>query len=163
VLLGSVHWIDEWLFDAYDTPAFARRWQGAEVDAVFDRYVDEVLALASSGLVDVLAHLDVIRVAGHRASELAEHDHRLATGLAGSGLVIEVSSGGLRKPVADIYPAPDLLRKLVDAGMTFTTASDGHDLDQVGRGLDRVREELRGVGVDVLTTFDRRRPQSVPI
>ncbi|MEL7208960.1 MAG: PHP domain-containing protein, partial [Actinomycetota bacterium] len=41
VLLGSVHWIDEWLFDAYDTPAFARRRQRQDlVDIAVEHRVD---------------------------------------------------------------------------------------------------------------------------
>ena len=55
VLLGSVHWLDEWLFDAYDNEAFARRWAERDLDGVFSQYVDHVLDLAASGLVDVLA------------------------------------------------------------------------------------------------------------
>lgn len=158
VLLGSVHWLDEWLFDAYDNEAFANRWLERDLDAVFAQYVDSVLDLARSGIVDVLAHLDVIKVAGHRAPLIAEHERRLVEGIAATDVVVEFSSAGLRKPVADTYPSAPLLDALLDADVALTTASDGHTVDQIGLGFDRLAEALDARGVTELTTFDQRRP-----
>lgn len=163
VLLGSVHWLDDWLFDAYGNPAFAARWEERDTDEVFAQYVDSVLDLASCGVVDVLAHLDVIKVAGHMPSRLAEHEQRLVDGLSiltdeEHRLAIEFSSAGLRKPVADTYPSSSLLDALLDAGVLLTTASDGHTVDQVGTGFDVLKRALDQRGVETLTSFDRRRP-----
>jgi len=138
ILLGSVHWLDEWLFDAYETQAFATQWENRDVDEVFAQYVDSVLDLADSGVVDVLAHLDLIKVAGHRATLVGEHEKRLVQGLSKTDLVIESSSAGLRKPVADTYPSPTLLDAVLDAGMLLTTASDAHTVEQIGLGFDRL-------------------------
>jgi len=160
VVLGSVHWLDEWLFDAYDIDAFASRWEERNVDDVFAQYVDSVLALAASGLADVLAHLDVIKVAGYRTPNLARHESRLIEGLAAADVVIEYSSAGLRKPVADTHPSASLLDPLLDAGLRLTTASDGHTLEQIGAGFDLLRQELDARGIDELTTFRRR--QRIP-
>lgn len=157
VLLGSVHWLDEWLFDAYDNETFARCWLERDLDEIFAQYVDSILDLARSGCADVLAHLDVIKVAGHTAPQLVEHEHRLVQGLADTGLVVEFSSAGLRKPVADTYPSAALLDALLAADVALTTASDGHTLEQIGTGFDRLVNELDARGVTELTTFDRRR------
>lgn len=157
VLLGSVHWLDEWLYDAYDTEAFAAQWEDRDVDDVFSQYVDSVLELAASGVVDVLAHLDLIKVGGHRATRLGEHEDRLVEGLSNTNLVIEFSSAGLRKPVADTYPSPTLLDAVLDGGMSLTTASDAHTVDQIGLGFDRLEQMLDARGVDTLVSFSRRR------
>ena len=156
VLLGSVHWLDEWLFDAYGTEAFLARWNDRDVDEVFAQYVDSVLDLAASGTIDVLAHLDVIKVAGHRAPRLAEHEARLVDGLANAGVVIELSSAGLRKPVADTYPSPSLLDGLLAAGLAITTACDAHHVGQIGEGYDVLRRVLDDRSVRELVTFRRR-------
>lgn len=156
VLLGSVHWLDEWLFDAYGTEAFAARWADRDIDEVFAQYVDAVLDLASSGTIDVLAHLDVIKVAGHRAPLLAEHEERLADGLADADVAIEFSSAGLRKPVADTYPSPPLLDRLLADGMSLTTASDAHHVGQIGEGYDVLRRVLDDRSIRELVTFRRR-------
>ena len=66
VLLGSVHWIGPWLFDAYGDETFAAEWASRSVDDVWDAYADAVIELAGSGRVDVIAHVDVIKVAGYR-------------------------------------------------------------------------------------------------
>ena len=126
VLLGSVHWLDDWLFDAYDNETFAQPWSDRDIDLVFAQYVDSVIDLARSGIVDVLAHLDLIKVAGHRAQRLDEHEARLVEGVAGTDVVIEFSSAGFRKPVNETYPSAPLLDALLAAGMDLTTASDGH-------------------------------------
>ncbi|MEE9417557.1 MAG: histidinol-phosphatase [Acidimicrobiales bacterium] len=156
VLLGSVHWLDEWLFDDYGTEAFASQWEERNVDEVFSQYVDSVLDLAHTEVVDVLAHLDVIKVAGHRATRLSEHEHRLVEGLSDTNLVVEFSSAGLRKPVADTYPSLTLLDALLEAGMSLTTASDAHSVEQIGLGFDRLEQALNTRGIDTLVSFSRR-------
>jgi histidinol-phosphatase (PHP family) len=156
VLLGSVHWLDAWLFDAYGTDAFAAQWEERDTDAVFAQYVDSVLELTQTGIVDVLAHLDVIKVAGHRAPRLEEHEARLVTGLSDADIVVEFSSAGLRKPVADTYPSGRLLDALLDVGVGLTTASDGHDVDEIGLGFEILTQALNARGIEQLTTFRRR-------
>jgi histidinol-phosphatase (PHP family) len=89
---------------------------------------------------------------------LDEREHRLVEGIVASGAVVELSSAGLRKPVAGTYPSRVLLGRLLDAGVKLTTASDGHAADQVGWGFDYLASELDARGVDTLTTFLRRRP-----
>jgi histidinol-phosphatase (PHP family) len=156
VLLGSVHWLDEWLFDDYGTDAFAVQWEERDTDAVFAQYFDSVLELTQTGTVDVLAHLDVIKVAGHQAPRLEEHEARLVAGLSGADVVVELSSAGLRKPVGDTHPSGRLLDALVDVGIGLTTASDGHAVDQIGLGFEVLTEVLDTRGIDQLTTFRRR-------
>lgn len=156
VLLGSVHWLDDWLFDAYGNPVFAQEWIDRDTDDVFSRYVDAVLELARSGLVDVLAHLDVIKVAGHIASRLSEHESRLVEGLAATNMAIEFSSAGLRKPAEATYPSLPLLDRIIAAGLALTTASDAHTVDQIGAGFDTLTAELDNRRVRHLVTFDRR-------
>lgn len=158
VLLGSVHWLDEWLFDAYDTAAFAAVWEEREIDDVYVQYVNAVLEMARTGIVDVLAHLDVIKVAGHRSPNQPLHERRLVEGLSETNVVIEFSSAGLRKPAGDTYPGANLLDALIESGVALTTASDGHTIDHVGFGFDRLGLELAKRGITELVTFDRRTP-----
>lgn len=162
VRLGSVHWLGSWLFDDYGNPAFAREWATRSVDEVWRQYVDAIEELAMSGLVDVLAHLDVVKVAGHRPDEVTPHEARLADIAVVSGLAVEVSSAGWRKPCDELYPSPALLGRLVAAGVPLTTASDAHTLEHLGWKFDRLTAELDGRGVTELTSFDRRAPRKVP-
>ena len=163
VLLGSVHWLGAWLFDAYGDPVFAAEWERRSVADVWDAYADAVIALAASGLIDVVAHVDVIKVAGHRPPDRRGWEARLASALAGCGVAVEVSSAGWRKPADEPYPSDSLLALLRDAGVPFTTASDAHQMDQIGDRFTDLRDVLTAAGIDTLTTFERRAPRGRPI
>jgi len=154
--LGSVHWLDAWLFDDYFTAVFADRWKHVDVSVVWSSYVDRILALADTGMVDVLAHLDLVKVCGYRPPDIAVHEARLVGGLAESDVAVEVSSAGLRKPAAELYPSASLLDRLVAAGIPLTTASDAHEVGQIGADFDQVRTALTTRGVTELVTFERR-------
>ena len=163
VLLGSVHWIGPWLFDAYDNDVFAAEWKSRSVEHVWDAYVDALAELAQSGSVDVIAHIDVIKVAGCRPRDVAPFEARLCAAIAAGGVAVEVSSAGLRKPADELYPSPSLLRSLCEAGVGLTTASDAHRPEQLGDHFADVRAALRGLGVDTVTTFSRRVRQPAPL
>jgi histidinol-phosphatase (PHP family) len=66
VLLGSVHWIGAWLFDALDWAQAQQRWASRGVERVWDDYTRSVEELASTRTTDVLAHPDLAKVAGQR-------------------------------------------------------------------------------------------------
>ena len=153
LLLGSVHWLGAWLFDAYGNPAFAVEWEQRPLDDIWTVYSEAVIELATSGRVDVLAHLDVVKVTGRRPESVAAFEARLCEGIAGAGVAVEVSSAGLRKPVNELYPSLRLLAMLHAAGVAFTTASDAHNIDQLGLDFDAVAASLDQIGVDTLTTF----------
>jgi histidinol-phosphatase (PHP family) len=74
-----------------------------------------------------------------------------------------VSTAGLRKPAGDLYPSSSLLRMLVEAGVPLTTASDAHQIDQLGSGFDAMYAALRELGVDTIATYDRRQRRAVAI
>lgn len=159
-LLGSVHWLDAWLFDDYGNEVFAAEWDRRDVAQVWEAYIDAVVILAHSGLVDALAHIDVIKVTG-RYPDPATIDRlhqRLVKEVASAGVAVEVSSAGLRKPCAEIYPAPDLLRALVDAGVPLTLASDAHTVESVAQHHAYLQQVLDELGVSTLTMFSGRQP-----
>ena len=83
--------------------------------------------------------------------------------IAESGVAIEVTTAGLRKPVGEIYPAPAFLEMVVDAGNPIALSSDAHTPADLGRDYDRALELLDGLGVRELAVFERRRRRLEPI
>lgn len=142
---------------------FAAEWDRRPVEEVWDAYVDAVIELAQSGSVDVIAHVDVIKVAGYRPRDVSAFESRMCSALAASGVVVEVSSAGLRTPAEELYPSPGLLGMLHEAGVGLTTASDAHRLEQLGDRFGEVYASLRELGVETLTTFTRRQRQRVSL
>ena len=87
----------------------------------------------------------------------------IADEVAAAGVGVEVSTAGLRKPVGELYPHPDLLAACRERGVPVTTGSDAHSPDVVGRDFDRARELLRSAGYETVTVFERRQRRQEPL
>lgn len=162
VLLGSVHWIGTWRFDDLADPASMDEWPARSVDAAWSDYVTAVEELAASGTCDVLAHPDLVKVAGHRPDAPEECWDRLVEAAVSSGMAAELSSAGWRKPAAEAYPSPPLLERFVRHGVPLTTASDAHGLADVADRSADLAGLLAALDVDTLRAFRGRRPVDVP-
>ncbi|MDP2233434.1 MAG: PHP domain-containing protein, partial [Actinomycetota bacterium] len=94
VVLGSVHFLDGWVFD---DPDLLGEWEGRDVLAVWERYFATLAEAAGSGLFDVMAHVDLIKKFGHRPDVAPDGLYAdLAAALADAQVAVEVSSAGLR-------------------------------------------------------------------
>src|SRR5579871_1723958 len=97
VLLGSVHWLGAWRFDVLDDPVTMAEWSARDVDAVGDAYTRAMEELAATATCDVLAHPDLIKIAGRRPAVPDEWYDRLAEAARDAGMAAELSSAGWRK------------------------------------------------------------------
>lgn len=164
MLLGSVHWIGGMAVDIDEMrPEFERR--GA--DRMFEEFFGLETALAASGAVDVLAHVDLVKFHGLRpAHDRLDLYEMVASAAAGAGTAVEISSAGLDKACAELYPSATFLDVLVQHDVDITLASDAHRPAEVGRHLDRVLRAARTAGYANHLSFDRRvattRPLPVP-
>jgi histidinol-phosphatase (PHP family) len=152
-LLGSVHLLDG---EAVDMEPGA--WKGRAVDEVWRRYFAELAALARSGLADVLAHPDLVKIYGRRPGPetVAECQEQAAAAAADGGVAVEVSTAGLRKPVGELYPDAAFLERCRERGVGATLASDAHVAQDVGRDFDAGLELLRSAGYGTITVFTGR-------
>jgi len=163
VLLGSVHWLGAWRFDDFSSPVNMAEWSVRRVDACWDAYARAIEELSASGACDVLAHPDLVKVAGYVPEHPEEWWDRLAEAAASSGMAAEVSSAGWKKPCAEQYPSRGLLARFAERGVAFTTASDAHGLDRVADRADDLRSMLGSAGVNHLVAFRSRHPRAVPV
>jgi len=163
VLLGSVHWIGAWRFDDLGDEVNMAEWPVRRVDACWDAYAEAVEELAGTGACDVLAHPDLVKVAGYVPGHPEQWWDRLAEAAASSGMAAEVSSAGWKKTCNEQYPSSGLLARFAEHGVGFTTASDAHSEDRVADRSDDLRKLLASAGVDRLVAFDARKPRSVPV
>lgn len=160
-LIGSVHWIDGWMFDrSAAIPEIHAR--GAR--SLFEEYFAVKTQLAEAGGVDVLAHADRCKNMGIVPDEEPfDLYETLATVTAASDLAVEVSSGGLRQPVAEINPAPPLLQLFRDAGVPITLASDAHYPHDAGFGHSEVVAAARAAGYTDHLRYEKRRRFTQPL
>ncbi len=160
-VLGSVHFLDraDQMFDS--VPAGAEQFAGREIDRVYEDYFRRVRDMTASGLVDCLAHIDLIKIHGHRPTS----DVRaLASGtfdfIAARGLAIELSTAGWRKPVDELYPSDSLIELAIAKGIPFTTASDAHSHVQLGENYERLGNTITRFEIGHVCTFERHQKQS---
>ncbi len=163
VLLGSVHWLGTWRFDVLNDPLVLAEWDVRAIDAVWDEYTRAMEELGASGVCDVFAHPDLVKVAGRVPAVPDEFYDRIVEAAVRSGMAAELSSAGWRKPVGEEYPAPPLLRRLVERGVPLTTASDAHELPDVADRAEDLRRILHGAGVRTLRAFRARRPHEIAV
>lgn len=143
-VLGSVHFIGEWVFD---DPGRIHEWKQHSVEAAWTDYFALWCDAARSGMFDVMAHPDLVKKFGHRPSfDTSELYAEAAQAAADGGVLIEVSTAGLRKPVGELYPGPDLLTAFRAAGVQATVGSDAHHPDEVGYRIDLAYDALQLAG-----------------
>lgn len=160
-LIGSVHWLGGWAIDSFGSSIeFERRG----VDRAWEDYFAVEAELAASGAVDVLAHVDLPKKYGFRpVAEPTELYRAVIDGAVSSGTAVEVSSQGLRKPAAEVYPSPVFLRMFFESGVPITLASDAHIPEDAAWGHSQVVEAARSVGYTTRLEFSQRRSREVPL
>ncbi|HEU4975462.1 MAG TPA: histidinol-phosphatase [Baekduia sp.] len=163
-VVGSIHFLGDGAldYDKYDVWTSAR-----SADHVWRTYFTWLGELAATGMYDILAHPDLVKHWG-KERPWPEKDLRFYYDLAmeqiaESGIAIEVSTAGLRKPIGEIYPDIAFLEMVVDAGNPIALSSDAHTPDQLGFEYERALELLDRVGVKEIAVFERRTPRLEPV
>lgn len=160
-LVGSIHWIGAWNF-MRDTAPLEHARRG--VQTAFRQYFELETALAGSGMVDVLAHADVIKRHGVQPDGgMLELYEPVVAAAARSGTAVEVSSAGLRSPIAEIFPAPSFLALFRAGGVPITLASDAHVPEDAAWGHDEIVAAARTAGYTEYLRFSNRTPIPTPL
>ncbi len=163
-VVGSIHFLGDHAvdYDRYDV------WtRGESPDRVWKTYFEWLGEAARTGLFDILAHPDLVKVWGPERprpeGDLRRFYDRAMEGIAESGIAIEVSTAGLRKPVGELYPDRGFLEMVLDAGNPIALSSDAHAPDQLGYRYEQALETLGELGVREIAVFDRRERRLEPI
>ena len=160
-VIGSVHFLEGW---GFDDARYLSGYAAWDIDALYARYFDVVGCSAETGLFDTIGHADLVKKFGHRpVSDQSSAYAALAARLAAAGVCVEVNTAGLRKPVGEIYPHPDLLRALCAAGVPLTLGSDAHAPAEVAADLAAACALMRGVGYSSYTRYAARRRAAAPL
>ncbi|MGN6372990.1 MAG: histidinol-phosphatase [Solirubrobacteraceae bacterium] len=163
-VVGSVHFLAERALDMHEYTI----WDGSSSpEQIWTRYFQALAQAAHSGLFDILAHPDLVKVWGSDRprpdGDLRRYYEPAVEAIAESGVAVEVSTAGLRKRVREIYPAAAFLEMCIEAKAVFALSSDAHRPQDVGADYDQALELLAEVGVSELCVFERRERRVHPI
>ena len=163
-VIGSVHFVGDFAVDddAYDI------WsRESDPDRLWRRYFKTIAEAARSGLFDILAHPDLVKVwGGDRPRPRRDprfHYEPAVEAIADTGVAVEVSTAGWRKPAAELYPADAFAEMCVDAGAAFALSSDAHVPEDIGHDYDRAVKTMRDWGVGEICVFEGRERRLEPL
>jgi histidinol-phosphatase (PHP family) len=156
-VIGSVHFLRDEAVDMEDYSVWNRSHSPEEI---WRRYFETLGEAARSGLFDILAHPDLVKVWGRDRprpeGDLRGYYELAIDGIAESGIAVEVSTAGLRKRAQELYPASAFLQMCLEAGAPVALSSDAHRPEDVGADYDQALELLTASGVGELCVFERR-------
>jgi histidinol-phosphatase (PHP family) len=163
-VLGSVHFLDrpDQMFDS--VPDGAAQFEGRNIDAVYADYFRRVREIAATGLIDCLAHLDLIKIHGHRLSgEIGSLINETLDLIRARNLSIELSTAGWRKPVNELYPSDSIILLAMNKEISFTTASDAHSHAQLGDKFSILAQRMATLGIQQVCVFEKHNRTQLPL
>ena len=157
-VLGSIHYLerDDQMFD--NVPDGAQQFQNRDIDEIYSDYFRRVREIAATGLVDCLAHVDLVKIHGHRPnSRIGDLIEETLDLIRSHNLAIELSTAGWRKPVNELYPSDEIIRLALKKGIPFTIASDAHSHAQLGENYDRLAEKMSMLEVREISVYEKHK------
>lgn len=157
-IIGSVHYLGDSTVDM--GPEF---YHGKNIDNLFEVYFEQVIAAAASGLFDIIAHCDLIRIYGFRPSSDPEYLYRkMARSFKIHDVVFEINTNGRNRPIADFYPDRRFLRIFREEDVPVCVNSDAHMPSRIGQYFDEAYQLLRSTGYSEMAVFENRERYMIP-
>jgi histidinol-phosphatase (PHP family) len=160
-VIGSVHFLGDWGFDNFRN---VLRYEEKDVYEVYVDYFRTLKDAVASGMFDIVGHLDLVKVFGYRPDR--NYDDVLLDAMKAikeNGLVVEINTAGLRKPVGEIYPGVEILEIIKEMKIPLTLGSDSHKPGDVGRGFALAVELVKKYGDGKITLFEKRQREEVSV
>jgi len=155
-------WVEK-NWDKLDSvPAGAAQFEGRNIEAIYADYFRRVREIAATGLVDCLAHIDLVKIHGHRpTARIEDLIEETLEFIRSRNLAIELSTAGWRKPVKELYPSDEIIRLAMEKDIAFTTASDAHSHVQLGENFERLAEKMSILGLREVCVYEKHERRAV--
>ncbi|QUW21512.1 histidinol phosphate phosphatase domain-containing protein [Sporosarcina sp. Marseille-Q4063] len=155
-VIGSVHFINGW---GFDNPKLQHLFLNYDLEDLYKMFFDIVKKGISSGLFDIFAHLDNIKVFEYRPDEnklLPLYD-QVAKKLIEMNVATELNAGLFyRYPIKEMCPSPMFLEVLAKNNVGITISSDAHFPDDMGIHATLQLDKLKEHGFNNIATFKQR-------
>lgn len=151
-VIGSVHFIGDWNFDT-DKSLYGK-WSN---DELYHMYYELIQQAAKSSLFDTIGHLDIIKkfrvYPENDQSQLIEDTLKV---IKQNGLVVELNTGGLDRPCAELTPSPEIVEQCYFHHIPMTISSDAHSTAQLARHYETALNLMKKIGFEEIVTFENR-------
>lgn len=135
-----------------------------DTDDVYELYFSQFKKMLEYDYFDVICHLDLPKKFGRKPVKTFNKElDQIITLIKDKDLTVELNTGGYNHPVSEAYPAPGIIKKCHEAGVSMTLGSDAHYPDDVGRHFNRAIPLLRSAGYKHLASFTGRQRIDIPI
>ncbi|CAM4514219.1 histidinol-phosphatase (PHP family) [Paenibacillus endophyticus] len=156
-VIGSVHFIDGW---GFDNPELQHLFEKRNLLDLYAQGFEHVKQAARSGIFDIIAHLDNLKVFNYRPKEadMLELYDDVAKTLKEADVASEINTGlAYRYPVKEMCPNPTFLNRLYAHGVPITLGSDSHFPDDIGTMLEEAEQLARDTGYTEIVYFENRK------
>jgi histidinol-phosphatase (PHP family) len=152
-VLGSVHFVYEFPFDH---PHHIKEYDKYDINDLYREYYKNIREIASNGLVDSMAHLDLIKIFNFFPTEdmTDVYDETLSL-IKEKDLSIEISTAGIRKPIGEIYPSKEIVQMAIDKGISFTIAGDAHAAKDLSHNYDKLEDFLKEMNINEVAVYEK--------
>ncbi|MGN1405256.1 MAG: histidinol-phosphatase HisJ family protein [Erysipelotrichaceae bacterium] len=142
-LIGSIHSIDSILYDM----GFSKEllWEKYDTDLLYKHYYEAVKKLIKSDLFTSVGHMDNVKLFGYVPKcDMTDTYNEIADLLVEHHLLCENNSGCFyRYGCKDIGLSDELIGIFKKKGVSFITASDAHNVSDVGKLIKEASERVK--------------------
>lgn len=164
-ILGSIHNLDG-MEDFYFLD-----YSRYDVNALLERYFNDLYELCEWGRFDSLAHLtyplryitgrEGIEVDLTRFGSLIDGVFR---SLIKNGKALEINSSGLFQELGDTMPSIGLVKRYRElGGELITVGSDSHSAGRIAQGIEQALDIAKSCGFKKVTVFEKHQPMFIDI
>lgn len=165
-VIGGLHFQDTWGFDnnLWD-------WEQLSIPerfACYARYYEDLYKMSKSGLVDIAAHPDLIKMftiesfnAWLELPASIALIRRTLESFRDNDLIMELSSAGIRKPCHEPYPGPKIMRLAAELCLKISVSSDAHATSQIGFAFEELEQYAKNFGFTEYYIVEKRQKRAL--
>jgi histidinol-phosphatase (PHP family) len=157
-VIGSVHYLGEATVDS--GPDY---YKNKDIDVLYESYFGYVYEAVASGLFDIIAHCDLVRIYNFKPTGNPEPLYRkLAEKMRIHDVTLEVNTNGRNRPFGDFYPDRRFLEIFGQENVPVCVNSDAHLPVRVGQYFEEAYLLLKEAGFKEMAVFNKRERFLVP-
>lgn len=154
-LIGSVHYLTDDL--VVDHPDHQESLKAMAVEELWQRYWDRYTQAIATGFFDFMGHPDLPKKFGViPEGSLTNYYQNALSAMVEAECAYEINTAGLRKPIGEMYPAPEFLRAAFEMRIPLVISSDAHRPEDVGADFEAATALAKSAGYTQTVHFHHR-------